>query len=370
MSKLNLCIISDIHLGHPKNKAIDIIRNLKRALPNNATTGELDIIFLAGDVYDTLLTLPSEDATEIDMWISFLISICEKHNIILRILEGTPSHDWKQSERFINIATMMKSTIDVKYVKELSIEYIEKFDINVLYVPDEWRPSTEKTLNDVHELLKAKGLEKIDYAIMHGAFTFQLAEHIKTHKHNPDAYLKIVDKLIFIGHIHKYSSYDRIIAQGSFDRLQHGEEEPKGHILAYIEDDDYSVIFVENKNAKIFKTIDCTYLNLDDTIKRIDNYINSNDIPNGSFIRILADKDNPILVNMNVLVIRYPLLMWSKLVNSINEDMVIEEKDECDYVPITITNSNIKNLLLNRITFSDVNSNIIFVAEKILDEVI
>ena len=58
------------------------------------------------------------------------------YNIILRILEGTPSHDWKQSKLFIHLNDLTKAGTDVKYIDSLSIEYIDKFGINVLY-PDE-----------------------------------------------------------------------------------------------------------------------------------------------------------------------------------------------------------------------------------------
>ena len=71
-------VISDIHFGHSKNKAINIVNNFKNVLRDDAITNELDIIFIAGDVYDTLLTLPSEDAAEVDMLISYLINYLEK----------------------------------------------------------------------------------------------------------------------------------------------------------------------------------------------------------------------------------------------------------------------------------------------------
>ena len=369
MDILKVAVVSDIHIGHAKNKAIEIIANLKKAFPDNAETGELDIIFLAGDVFDTLLSLPDTDVIEADIWIAYMLNLCAKHDIVLRVLEGTPSHDWKQSERFITIAKILSIPVDVKYIKELSIEYIKRFDINVLYVPDEWQNTTERTLEDVKDLLKAKGLGKVDYAIMHGAFTFQLPEIVKTHKHDPEAYLKIVKEFIFIGHIHNYSRYDRIIAQGSFDRLSHGEEEPKGHVRATITEDSRNVVFVENESAKIFKTIDCTGLTLEESIIKVDIEVEA--IPFGSYVRIVCDSNNPILSNMDVLVRRYPLLIWSKLSRSTEEEIIIDNGvDESVYIPITITNENIKQLLLDMIVNNEISPDVLISAEKILDEVI
>ena len=371
MENFNAAILSDIHLGHPKNSTNDITTNLKKEFPHNATTAELDIIFLAGDVFDRLLSLPDEEVYYADMWIMYMLDLCSRYDIMLRILDGTKSHDWFQSNRFETIAKIMQTPCDVKYIKDLSIEYIAKFDINVLYVPDEWQNTTDRTLLDVYELLKAKGLNKVDYAIMHGAFDYQLGDHIKGHKHDSAKYLEIVNEIIFIGHIHTHSRHDRIIAQGSFDRLSHGEEEPKGHVRIKTTDSGPIIKFVENKNAKIFKTINCKSLDLEETFNKIDMDVSN--LPNGSYVRIACTPDNPILSNINILISRYPLLIWSKLVKDIVSEIEIspeELTDEYEYIPITITNNNIKNLLLDRMMYLDLSSSSLMVAESILNEVI
>ena len=77
--------------------------------------------------------------------------------------------------------------------------------------------------------------------------------------------------LIFIGHVHKSSQYGRIIAQGSFDRLSHGEEDPKGHMRATRKTDGtHDIVFIENKKAKKYITISCLYLPIEDAISKID----------------------------------------------------------------------------------------------------
>jgi len=372
MKSLRIASVSDLHLGHKKNNTSDIVANLKKAFPDNAVTGELDIIFLVGDVFDGLLNLPSDDVDIIDAWIHSLLNICARHDIILRILEGTPSHDWKQSRRFIHVAEMIKSPVDVKYITELSIEYINKFDINVLYIPDEWRPTTDKTLIDVHDLLKAKGLTQVDYAVMHGAFKYQLPEFIKASTHDAEEYLKIVREFIFIGHVHEHTRYKRIIAQGSFDRLAHGTEGPKGHVRVHVSEQRKHVVFVENKTAKIFKTIDCTTLNLEDTLQKVRDTLTINEPPPNSYIRILADIDNPILSNMSVLISQYPLYMWSKLVKDNTDDVeeINTEQSDESYTPITITRDNIVSLLLDRVSVITVDKVIISSSMRILNEVL
>jgi len=370
MTELNIACISDIHLGNKRNNARNIIKNLYAAFPDNSKTGELDIIFIAGDVFDSLFSLSDNDVVDIDLWIASLLQLCVKHDILLRVLDGTKSHDWFQSERFMTIANILNNKVDVKYYKEIAVEYIERFGINVLYVPDEANDTTEKTLKQVKEILEAKGLKRVDYAVMHGQFEHQLPPFIKVQKHDSKEYLALVKELIFVGHIHTHSVYKRIIAQGSFDRISHGEEEPKGHVRVVMKSNgDRNIKFIENKKATIFKTINCTGLTLDDTIIKID--IEAGDLPDNSHVRVCGNADNPIFTNMNMLVARYPLLVWSKLINETHEEIEIDDiTTDVNYIPITITKNNIKDLLLNRIQLIPRSENVLKCINGILNEIV
>jgi DNA repair exonuclease SbcCD nuclease subunit len=368
IKETNIAVVSDIHLGHPKNKAREIVKNLRNAFPDNSETAKLDIIFLAGDIFNDLLSLPDEDVIEIDLWISSLLRLCKKHNIILRVLEGTPSHDWKQSERFLTINNVAQIGTDLKYIKDLSIEYIESLNLHVLYVPDEWEDNTEKTLNQVQKLLDAKGLTQVDIAVMHGQFEYQLPPFIKAQKHSSDAYHKLVKELIFIGHIHTHSRNGKIIAQGSFDRLAHGEEEPKGHVrVSFRSNKEHVIKFVENTNAKKFVTVDCIDMDLEATLAKINQQVIT--LPELSYVRVEGNYSNPIFSNMEMLIRLYPTLIWSK--------SVIEEKDEKEkneeaeeiFVPITITKENIVGLLLDRLVSSGVEGVVLNTSKTIIEEV-
>lgn len=368
-SELCLAAASDLHLGHPRNKAPEIIKNLRTAFPDTAATGELDAIFLAGDVFDDLLSLPDNEVADIDFWIANLLRVCKKYGIVLRVLDGTKSHDWFQSQRFVAINTLMEINADVKYVKDLSIEYIDCLGIHVLYVPDEWRDDTAVTLSQVHDLLKAKGLAQVDYAIMHGQFEFQLPPHIKAPKHSSEEYLKIVRKFIFIGHDHEHKRFDRIIVQGSFDRLAHGHETPKGHVRVIARsNDEHDITFVENVGAKRFVTVRCKEMTLEETIAEIDLCVSG--LPEGSLVRVEANYDNPILSNIEVLIRRYPLFTWSKLVRELEELDVEAIEDTTVFVPITITKDNISDLLMERVAGSGANVDVLEAAALILKEIL
>ena len=64
----------------------------------------------------------------------------------------------------------------MKYVDTLSVEHIEEWGINVLYVPDKIRTTVKEVYDDTIDLLKSLALSKVDFCIMHGAFAYQLPE--------------------------------------------------------------------------------------------------------------------------------------------------------------------------------------------------
>lgn len=369
LKPLQIATISDIHLGHKRNPAHELVPKLYRAFPDNGETAELDMIVIVGDLFDSLLIAPNETFSWADPWIGYMLRLCAKHDIVLRVLEGTPSHDWKQSERFNTIESIVKSGCDFKYVKELAVEYIESLGLHVLYVPDEWETTTEKTLEQAQALIRAKGLQQVDFAFMHGQFEHQLPEFVRAQKHSSAEYLKLVKHLIFIGHVHTHSHYERIHAQGSFDRLAQNEEGPKGHLRAQVIGNEYNVRFIENTEAKRFVTVDCQHLSLEDTLARIDQAALR--LPEGSYVRVRGDETNPIFSSMEELIRRWPLLVWSKDVVSPDtpspETARLQESET--YVPITLTKDNLGSLLLERLVLKHVpTAEVLAAAEEILKE--
>lgn len=294
-SRLKVGVMSDVHLGHDKTRTEFIVENLLNAFPDNETTGELDLIWIAGDLFDRLLSFPTDSVTAISSWAYQFLTMCAKRDIVVRVLEGTPSHDWKQPKFMVEVNENANIGADLKYLPELCIEHIDRFGIDVLYVPDEWRAKNIDTWVEVQDLLKEHNLEKVDFSIMHGCFTYQIPPNIVDmfETHDAENYLGITRYLIFIGHIHQHSQYKRIMAAGSFDRLRHGEEEDKGHIRATIEPDgNYTATFVVNPRAKRYLTLDYTKQSLDDVYRQLDALVP--ELPEDSHIRLQADTDDAV----------------------------------------------------------------------------
>lgn len=361
--------ISDIHLGHVNTPTVEILDNLYKAFPNDASF-DCDILFIAGDFFDRLLHVPDDNVTRIKIWINYFLRLCKKYDVVLRVLEGTPSHDWGQSKLFETINDIAEIEADVKYFDGLDIEYIERFGIHVLYIRDEYHPETDDTWMDVQKKLNEHGIEQVDFSIMHGAFDYQLPSHIEAPTHNPQRYLDITRYFVFIGHVHTHSIFERIIAAGSFDRLTQGEEEPKGYMDVVVrQSGEHDVVFVENKDAKYYKTINCSGMDLDKALRYVDKEMKT--MRDHSFVRIQANKTDAILVNMEVLRKKYPMIHFSTKVGKeieISTEALIDMKQS--YQPIAITRANITKLLIDRLKNKGLEAEKLTRAEELLNDYI
>jgi DNA repair exonuclease SbcCD nuclease subunit len=349
LKSFKLAELSDVHLGHSTTPTEHILNSLRAAFPSNSETAALDMIVIAGDLFDRLLNLPEDDVSPIRRWMNDFLRMCKRHDIVLRVLEGTPSHDWKQSAMFEEINEIADIGADCKYVSNLSIEYIERFGFTFLYVPDEWRPDPNQTWQEVLALLKENNLDKVDFGIMHGFFPHQLPAHLVPGSHDPERYLGIVSKVIFIGHVHKFSEYDRIYSAGSTDRISHGEESPKGHLRYTLEEDGtYRVKFIENVNAMIYKSIDCTGLDGEDLHREVEKVIAT--LPKRSAVRLISPKSEVASASLKYFKDKYTDFIWSMKVDAKTfkhaEELIVKRRDQ---KIVKITKDNIVPLLHERL---------------------
>jgi Holliday junction resolvase RusA-like endonuclease len=231
---------------------------------------------------------------------------------------------------------------------------MEKHNIHVLYVPDEWAGTTEETLEQVKTLMREMQLKQVDIAIMHGLFNYQLPGIGKaSSKHDEVSYLEIVRYFINIGHIHTHSTYERILAQGSFDRLSHGEEEPKGGMIMIIDPDEGNkYFFIENKGAKIFKTITLKNADVEKSMEFIERQLLK--IPINAYIRIKAAKDHGVYIGFEELKIKFPFYNFSKKSIEDEEEAAynsrVNDMLDLEYTSIQIDRDNIQILLWDEIS--------------------
>ncbi|HRM29457.1 MAG TPA: metallophosphoesterase [Acinetobacter johnsonii] len=372
MKDIKIAVFSDIHLGHKNNDCQGMLRMLDKSIFKNDLLKDIDFLIFAGDTFDRLLDLSYHGLADIDYFFARLLDACAKHNVVFRVLEGTPSHDRGQPSRFDVLQGVMKNPADFAYVDTMKIEYIERFDAHVLYIPDEYKPTTEETLQELYDLMKSKELESVDIAIMHGQFEYQLPAEIKNiPRHNQSAYEKLVKTVIFIGHVHTHSRSGKVVVQGSFDRLRHGEEEPKGFVKTSIKAGKAFVEFIENKDARIYKTIGVYDLDMGKTHEKIQKelkHLNMN-----ACVRIEAEPNHPVFANMPELERLYPTISWSKLPKDrlTGESVIISVRNEFDdWKPIDINSSNIQELILARLAKQSFTQEQLTFAQEQLGELI
>lgn len=335
-SKIVALTLSDVHLGHRRTPTSHIVKNIRTLVPNSPEMKDVDIIFISGDLFDRNISLSSDDTFDILEILGYLLKVCKKYDIVFRLLEGTPSHDWRQAKILDAVNNLIDQDIDAKWINTLCIEYIEKLGINVLYIPDEWNSDNDVTWKDVQRTLHESSLEQVDFTIMHGQFPYQLPAHVKANTHLPERYQSITKLLCFCGHVHIHSRCGNIVVPGSLDRLTHNEEHPKGIIKSISYADGHSdVEFIENTNAMKYITVDCCGLALDDALVKVDSIVST--LPLGSHVRIQANKNDPIAAALQTLGSQHTNIVWTtKIIDDEQKvkETLIDKRAKLASVPI------------------------------------
>lgn len=294
---MKYAVCSDIHLGHSKTPTEHIIRSFKDCILTESNK-DCEILFISGDLFDRLLDLNTREVHRIVEFFHSLLNYCFQHHIRLRVLEGTPSHDWQQSQLLVKLNDIREEPVDLKYFKVLDIEHIQALNTHILYIPDEWVNTQQELELQIAEKLNEHAISQVDIAILHGQFAYQVkGKHFSGLFYDEAYFLNLVKGFIHIGHYHTYSYLDRIIANGSLERLAHGEEDDKGYVVVT----DQSYAFIPNPNAYIYKTISVTKATTIDTLDKI-----IRKYPPRSHLRLLVDKDHPFSINFQELKVRYP----------------------------------------------------------------
>lgn len=323
--RLNIISISDVHLGHNKTKTSNTIEGIKKTLFESSKLKLADVLIIGGDWTHTNLSFADRDAMEIYVFMVVLLQWCKDRGIRVRVLKGTPSHDWDQCEWFEKINHSQSIGCDLKYFKEVAIDRMDDLGIDVLYIPDEWKGGPEDAWEDANRCMSELGITKVDITVVHGTFDHHLPEFVKTHKHSGVAYSDITRYVVLIAHIHTHSILGKLATNGSFDRTAHGEEEPKGLIFVEINKatEKAKLTFVENKFTTTYKTIDCKSMDLEDSYNHIKKCLSG--ISEGN-VRLRVSDTSELNSSVRELYAKYPNFSWKKeTVNSDSCKLKIQE---------------------------------------------
>lgn len=246
-----LLVIGDIHFGY---YPAELLYKEFKLVINNITK-DIDVVFIAGDYFDTKLSLSSKHSIYAIKTFCDILDKCEQTNTKLRMIRGTASHD--PENQLVNLSSIAKSS-KVDFKLYLTVGEEELFpDFNVLYVPEEYMENKDKYYKEFFN-------KKYQCIIGHGMFeeTNYVTNKTLNMKKYPvfnSAFIeKICDGPIIFGHIHKSQKIrNRIMYTGSFTRSRYGEEEDKGFIISTYETENNSTDFkfIVNDKATKFDTV-------------------------------------------------------------------------------------------------------------------
>ena len=245
--------IGDVHWGaHNPTLLYNEMNNIfLKEVKEAAST--IDLITIDGDYFDKQLAGADQSYLVAFRFFYNLYSVCVEHNIQLRMLRGTITHDFNQQEIFRSFEGDIFKLYDSFVIEEICGK-------RCLFLPEEYPKNMEEYYQPVFD-----PEEKFDVAFLHGTVDFQAwqSQIIESEKHYKSAPVwsserlgSVVNGPILCGHIHTHCSFkDKFFYHGSFSRSHYGEETEKGFQMAAIYEDGHEVVFIENILAPVKKTI-------------------------------------------------------------------------------------------------------------------
>lgn len=361
MGSDNVIVISDVHLGHGRVKSSVIIDYLEHVLRPEVLEVTRAVV-ISGDLFDKRLSFDSEDAFTIGRYLDRLTKSCARFKVSLILLEGTPSHDNRQSRWLLHYNAISNHGADVRYYEKIEIDYLYEGGPLTLFIPDEVNHDATKTWKQVVELMELRGVDQVDVAVMHGMFTFQ--EPVRSvSSHLEERYESIVKHLIIIGHHHKPARFGKIRVPGSPERLRYNEEHDKGHyqFTFSLKEGVIDEVFVVNDEATVFTTypmVGKTYAEIETLLKTLDH------LPDGSHLRFEMSRNDEAYPALAKLRAAFPQFDISA--KPIEAHMPTENTDHLVDTPVmtSIRPDNLSELLLSRVT--DEPDEVMMAMKKIL----
>jgi len=251
-------MVSDVHFGNAGMSQTEMGDAFMETL--FPLLKDTDIFFINGDLFDDLVSFDHPGFDPIYETILMVFHMCEKHQIKLRVLQGTWSHDRNQCKRLIPFYKSNHFTFDFKVIDAIELEeiFVKDRSLRFFYTPDDLPfKQSDEIVDVIKNKLTEKGWDYVDYGCMHGFFDFTFPQKISQENRVvfKESQFPFVRKAIDVGHVHQHRISGRVISNGSFDRLCHGEEEAKGCVLFQDFPENYTVSFIENVNPAIYKTL-------------------------------------------------------------------------------------------------------------------
>ena len=354
-STFKITAIGDLHFGNPKLKAEELYAKLfKHLYPELADT---QLLLLTGDTYDQLTTVNSSANRYVLKFIQDIYIMSHSTGMQIRILHGTYSHDRDQVSIFDNLRLPYTRA---EVVDKLTGEELSDFNNNsdmklrILYVPDNlpYKHSSE-VMDHIARMYKCLGWDKADIVLGHGSFDYALncgTEHLPECTYTIEQFAPYVkdDGLIIMGHIHRPSHRANVYYCGSFDRMVHGEEEPKG-FYTFTYTSHWTSKFHVNTDAYKFITIQPEGDDLDTRAHDLLSKI-AKAFPDGrGYLRVLYDNSEDRVIYHRICIQTYPDIIFTgkRIGDTVNSIVDLAELDIDTFTDVKPNVNNLGELVYN-----------------------
>ncbi len=266
MKVKGICL-QDLHFGHKETARmygeLEIVKNY-------IVDNDLQFIHINGDYFHKKLSLNDQMSVMAIRFFADLVSLAEEKSIAIRVVQGTLSHDLNQMSVFDSYLNNPK--LDMKIIRNVTKEYIERYNLNVLYIPEEY-------VEDNDSLYEEYRNDKYDMIHGHGTWDFvafknQIEESNNRTKLTAPIFMydewkdAIGDGFVIFGHIHGRNTYKKkIFYSGSFTRWGFGESSDRGFSVYEIDTEtkEYVVSYINNDVAPKYNTYNISEMFSEDT---------------------------------------------------------------------------------------------------------
>ena len=253
--------LSDLHIGHLSPEQLEyeyfgeggLIDKIVEVIELAQEEGyDFLGVFITGDLFHTQLSMNSKSAQLANELINALTNIVIIQSFSqLFILRGTYGHDYGQLN---NYKSLMQNYPDKFFIVDTLTTDLVINNYKFLCIPEEY-------MKNQTEYYKEAFSNKYDILLAHGFLKANCFNKNETERKMPDMPIFNENELAKIcrvgifGHDHHHAVYaDHIWYNGSYSRNEHGEEEAKGMLVHYIDDESVETEFVENDLALKFQT--------------------------------------------------------------------------------------------------------------------
>ena len=299
MKVFNVATIADIHFN--AIPAERMYTQLESGFLHYVYKHKLDMVVIAGDLYDSIISYNSRAAHLSIEFIKRLIEVSVHSGVrYIRILKGTSSHD---NNQLINLKVFeSEHRLSFRIISTVEKEEIE--GMKVLYIPEEYMKDVqayyEPYLDETYDMIFGHGMFKetsFGASKQESAITLSGAPVFDSKR-----MCSICKGFINFGHIHTSCSIrDKITYTGSYSRWVFGEEEKKGFLVTGYDPEtgNFANEFIENENAEYYDTL--TKVDIDRYVTNPKVLCDEIDMANRGHLRVIlvleGDKNYSLVVN-------------------------------------------------------------------------